>query len=454
MSDRESAEGCLVALLLPHPTRTAVLVTDVEPATGPTSASLPTVWLNKAEPELNGILDSVDVIDPATSVVLRQVNTSASETKQNSLMLEFDTAAAEPPTGLTWLDLDDETIAQLEPQTCRAAVAAWVRERTDGWSPLRPPWSLPGWFGRACTWTLEQMVEVGRPAIGAPRQHLLWGPSVVLSAPSAAGHVFFKCSADLFRHEAVVTRALAERMPGRVPEVIAVDAAQGWLLMRDFGAAELGEQDQSLWQEGLVAHAGIQQSWLGRTDELIALGLPVRSLTDLALRVEAMSDDAVLMDRMPADLRARWLAATPTLAKSCRRLHEIGPGPSLVHGDLHPWNVALGPGVTCVFDWTDAAVSHPFVDLATYVSRTEDSAVRRRLVDAYVGAWSGLYPYEALREAADLALVVGALYQIETYRTLLPTLMRNGADDGLATGDLGWIGHSLTFHEERLQRLD
>ena len=39
---------------------------------------------------------------------------------------------------------------------------------------------------------------------------------------------------------------------------------------------------------------------------------------------------------------------------------------------------------------------------------------------------------ESLREAAALGLVVGALYQVQTYRALLPTLIGTGADDGLA----------------------
>jgi hypothetical protein len=107
-----------------------------------------------------------------------------------------------------------------------------------------------------------------------------------------------------------------------------------------------------------------------------------------------------------------------------------------VHGDLHPWNVAYGPAATRVFDWTDAAVSHAFVDLATYVFRTNDQAVRRRLIDAHVSAWSTVGSEQSLREAVGLGLVVGALYQVQSYRALLPTLMGNGADDGLAGADL------------------
>jgi len=150
---------------------------------------------------------------------------------------------------------------------------------------------------------------------------------------------------------------------------------------------------------------------------------------------------------MSPDLRERWLASAPALVESCRRLDEIGPGPTLVHGDFHPWNVVSGSGATRVFDWTDAAVSHPFVDLATYVFRTRDPAVRRHLVDVYVDAWSKDFAEEQLREAAALGLVVGALYQVQTYRALLPTLMGEGAYDGMTGGDIQWLVRSLRRHE-------
>jgi hypothetical protein len=462
MADR-GADGCHVSLLVPHARRTAILVADdttpFETRTPPGQVSLPTLRLPSAEPLLADILASVDAVDTGTAVVLRQVITSSSGvedgdpigTGEMSLMLEFDAGATEPPAGWTWKDLDAEAIERLEPATSRAAVASWARERAEGWSPLRPAWSHPGWFARASAWMIEQMAAQGRPSIGTPRQHQLWDLSVVLRAPAADGDVFFKCSTELFRHEAVTTLALAELMPDLVPEVIAVDGAQGWLLMRDLGAGELGDQDESLWHEGLAVHAGIQQMWLGRTDELVGLGLPVRSLSDLAAQVAGMSDDSALLGRMPPELRERWLATAPVLVESCRRLDEIGPGHTLVHGDFHPWNVVFGAGAARVFDWSDAAVSHPFVDLATYVFRTRDVSLRRRLVDAYVSAWSTHGSEESHHEAAALGLVVGALYQVQAYRALLPTLMGNGADNDMPEADLDWINRSLTRHQHGLE---
>jgi Phosphotransferase enzyme family len=275
--------------------------------------------------------------------------------------------------------------------------------------------------------------------------------SVVLRAPTTDGDAYFKCSPEIFRHEAVMTRALAERMPDLAPQVIAVDAAQGWMLMRDLGAAELGEQDESLWHEGVTAQARIQQLWLGRTDELTQLGLPDRSLSHLAGQIEALTEDDVLLGRMSPELRERWLPTAPALAESCRRLDELGPGPTLVHGDFHPWNVVHGSTGTRVFDWTDAAVSHPFVDLATYVFRTPDLTVRQRLVETCVAAWSEFLPMESLREAVARGLVVGALYQVQTYRLLLPTLMDNGADDGMGGADLDWMSRSLNRAHQGLE---
>lgn len=462
MADPVPPESCQVCLLVPHPLRAAVLVADetssIEIDTPSRHASLPTLRITSAEPLLAEILASVDVVDTGATAVLRQVMTSSGgardgdplERDEVSLMLEFDAGDADPPTGWIWQDLDVEVIAGLEPETARVAVASWARERVEGWSPVRPAWSHPGWLARASAWIVEQMAEDGRPAIGAPRQHQLWGVSVVLRTPSEDGDVFFKCSPEAFRNEALLTQALAERMPGLVPDVIAVDRSQGWMLMRDLGATELGDQDETLWQEGVEAHAGIQQLWLGRDDELVSLGLPVRSLPDLATHVEEMTADTSLLERMSPELRDQWLATATTLVQSCRRLNEIGPGPTLVHGDFHPWNVVLGAGGARVFDWTDAAVSHPFVDLATYVYRTRDVSMRQRLVDAYVAAWSTQMSTESLHQAAALGLVVGAVYQVQSYRDLLPRLMGNGADDGLAGADIDWINRSLTRHQHGL----
>lgn len=76
------------------------------------------------------------------------MSTAQADGIETALLLEFDAVAADAPAAWAWLDLDAETIARLEPADARAAVSSWTLERVDGWAPLRPVWSRPGWFAR------------------------------------------------------------------------------------------------------------------------------------------------------------------------------------------------------------------------------------------------------------------------------------------------------------------
>ena len=55
----------------------------------------------------------------------------------------------------------------------------------------------------------------------------------------------------------------------------------------------------------------------------------------------------------------------PRLLDACDRLAALGPGPTVMHGDFHPWNVLRADERIVVIDWSDAAMGHPFTELAT-----------------------------------------------------------------------------------------
>lgn len=439
-----------MVVLAPSAHGPAVLV-RAEPGPPPSGSAplrLPTVT---TEPEPGGpalVAALESLLGPVT--VLRANAVEWDESSDATLLLaEVEPLAAPAPPGLAWADLDAAAGELVEPRQTRGAVLRWIDERDGGWSPLRPPWSRPGWAGRAGAWMRERMAANGYADPGPVALVQLWGLSVVLSADSARGRAFFKSSSGLFRHEAALTARLAELTPELVPEVLAVDEDEGWLLMADLGGTETGERGAPEWAAGLTAHAALQQAWEGRTATLLAAGAPSRPLDELADWVRAAHQDDGLMGRLGPDLREAWDAATPTFADCCRRLAEIGPEPTLVHGDLHPWNVSVGPGGVRVFDWTDGAVSHPFVDLVTYVPRIPDEASRRALLDGYLARWSDHLGPDELARAGELALVAGSLYQVRTYRTLLPTLLPD--DQGsMRDGDLSWVRRSLRRLESGL----
>lgn len=113
------------------------------------------------------------------------------------------------PDGFCWALLNEADSETIDPAWARASMRSWIRERTAGWSDLRPQWSRPGWLAEAALWMQEQMIMAGYPDPEVPRIHHLWGLSVVLSAASRAGTAFLKCSGDRFRHESQVTQVLA-----------------------------------------------------------------------------------------------------------------------------------------------------------------------------------------------------------------------------------------------------
>ncbi len=108
---------------------------------------------------------------------------------------------------------------------------------------------------------------------------------------------------------------------------------------------------------------------------------------------------------------------TPELKAICRRLGELDVPPTLVHGDLHLGNATRIDGELRYFDWTDACVAHPFIDLLS-LQWEPDEANRAALLDAYLEPWLEVAPAERLREAVDLAGVVIPLHHAVSYATI------------------------------------
>jgi Ser/Thr protein kinase RdoA (MazF antagonist) len=192
-----------------------------------------------------------------------------------------------------------------------------------------------------------------------------------------------------------VTAALADSHPGAVPDVVAIDADCGFLLLREYGP-ELGDRASPLWADAVRLAARIQREWVDRVDELASLGAPARGLD--SLRSEVAVDET---------LRSAW-----------RRMNDLDLPDTIVHGDLHPWNAAVERDGVRIVDWSDAAVGPPFLDLGVVLYKEPDEEVRARLVDAYVEPWRDAAPDAVLREAAVLGEVLGCVYQAQSYRAI------------------------------------
>lgn len=108
------------------------------------------------------------------------------------------------------------------------------------------------------------------------------------------------------------------------------------------------------------------------------LGYPAPAVVELSGDERDLVMERIDGPDMVVDLRRRpWLARRhgALLADLHRRLHAlaapawagpppVGEGDALVHMDLHPMNVILGPQGPVVIDWTNARRGDPGIDVA------------------------------------------------------------------------------------------
>jgi hypothetical protein len=318
--------------------------------------------------------------------VFLRVAARVSRGEERDLVNQFDAPPGDwrPLPPAEWLPLEEADAVTLAQAELVDAVGGWLEElRGAPIHPKRPPWARPGWFAQASAWVAEQVPVRGRPKL--VRQ---WPLSAVYRFDGDDGPVFFKAVFSLFAPEPSVAEALARENPGDVPEVVATDVERGWILMRELdGKSARGEQAL----EGMRTTARIQRAWEQREHELGSLGCRRRELQELATEA-------------------------PALASLCDRLAAYGIPESIVHGDLHHGNMLVTGDRTAVIDWSDAAIGHPFLDLAPVLWIGEKH--RDALSEAYVEAWSDFGSRDDLLTAAAIGEALGCVYQAISYRAI------------------------------------
>ena len=302
----------------------------------------------------------------------------------------------------------------------RDVLASYLRD-LDTIPPQRPPWARAGWREEVRAWIDAEAARLGRRVV-ALEQVKTWGISTVLRVETDRGDLWFKVSAalPLFVNEAVVMQRLAERFAGFVPAPVAVDADHGRLLFEPFEVVGW-DAPLDVRQELFRRLAGLQLRTAELTRELLADGCLNRPLDVLERQLDELLANRLALHRLStAEVRAlRRLA--PRLHELVRRLDALGLPATLVHGDLHPANVARVDGELAYFDWTDACIAHPFVDLHS-LQWEPDEQTREAILDAYLEPWRAVAPEETLREAVALSRAVTPLHHAVSYSTIARSL--------------------------------
>ena len=392
-------------VLVPNASRSAVLVQGER---------LPSVL---APLGAAGVIDALRSTYSLAAPYLRPARILRGERDDaGSALYEFDAPAGEweLPADLRWVALADADPARLAPHALEPYVQKWLAiARGAPVSEERPSWARPGWLADAAAWMQSSIDDVGMRQTAPVEVVEQWPLSSVLRCEADGGRVYLKAVFSTFRHEPALTRALATVHPTLVPEVLALDVTRGWMLMRELPGSLIGDLDAETWGDALRVMAGVHRAWAGRTSELFELGAHDRRLVELAL------------DIAPAFEAAEMTGSERAVAQLQSRCEELGEGPlpqTLVHGDLHPWNVMVDGDGLRIFDWSDACVSHPLFDLPTFLQRADDESARESMLDAYLGAWIDVASLEELRAAYKLALPLAYAHHAISYLRITDAL--------------------------------
>ena len=273
--------------------------------------------------------------------------------------------------------------------------------------PPGNPWEEIGWYDEASAWVRER--------VDAPVEQR---SARSISAFLRAGDAYFKAVPRIFAAEPAITEGLARLHSGLVPEVLDIDVDRGWLLTRSFGDEKLAAGEPQARVETLEAYADLQLAWIGRDDELFALGCPDRTPARLDEHLDVVLGDVdAMLPGLPEGLTEDQVGALPELHGRLRaaavRLAAFDLPATLDHGDLHGDNVVLRDGKPLIFDWSDACLAHPLVSITPMLAWDEMPVrTRRHLRDAYLqrlGAPTGAY---------DDAMLLGLAHQAVSYHRI------------------------------------
>jgi hypothetical protein len=326
----------------------------------------------------------------------------------------------QPPAHGRWVGRDELDRVRLRDEEQRPLLAGYLDALVGDDVPAdRVPWARPGWLEGVQAWLEAELARLGHTLVGV-EQRKQWAISSVLQVRTDGPDLYCKVSArlPLFVDEGPVTAMLAERFPGYVPEPIAIERERGWFLLRAFDELVGWEPPLDVRRAVFSRFAGLQRRSAEQASELIAAGCLDRRLDVLERQLDPLLADPESVARLQPEETEELRRLAPVFHEACSRLAGLGLPPTLVHGDLHVGNVARQDGELLYFDWTDACVAHPFIDLHS-LQWERDEADRAELLDAYLGAWERVVPPERLREAAALAAIVTPLHHAVSYRTIV-----------------------------------
>ncbi|HEY1426715.1 MAG TPA: aminoglycoside phosphotransferase family protein [Caulobacteraceae bacterium] len=295
---------------------------------------------------------------------------------------------------------------------CRGPVEAalhWDGELDD--QPLRLPYARPGGPAADFAWAAGVLATHGLSCDAPPYQVRTWNLSSLWRLSAGGRRFWLKVTPPFMAHEGALIEALAG---GPAPTLMGRDG--GRILMPQIPGDDCYGAREPLLSRMVDLIVPLQREWIGRTGELLRLGLNDWRTPALAASIaETFERNA---DRLTRDARDRLAPFVGGLDARLAEAAACGLPETLVHGDFHPGNLRWDGAALTLLDWGDAGVGHPLLDEPAFLERipAEDAP---RLRERWHAAWQLAGPGSDPARASALLAPVAALRQAVVYQGFL-----------------------------------
>ena len=286
-------------------------------------------------------------------------------------------------------------------------------------------WAQDGWRDEVDAWVAKQLTAAGLEQHNQLEEFKLRPWSANLRVQTSAGYVYFKALPPGLEHEVGLTFHLSTNFPEHCLRLLGHNSRRGWMLTLNGGESLhdsiTPELAKTVWPPLLTGYAELQVQCAAQVQELLALGVPDRRLSQAANIFDqslALAPRFLGLEGFSAAELDKFSSLRPWVLSQSDKLASLGIPESLQHDDLHDRNILLRDGRTTVFDWGDACISHPFFSLRESLFSIAESLALAYLGDppeldvfrdAYLAPWTSFAPRDVLLEAVHLAKSLSVL---------------------------------------------
>ncbi len=288
-------------------------------------------------------------------------------------------------------------------------------------------WAEPGGLAGLARWVDSTLAGHGRRRTGPLRQRKTWNLSLLVTAPTDAGEVWFKAVPPFLADEGGVIARVGRVDPDLVPTVLGHDGERRAILMEQIPGDDQWGLGGTAGDEVVIARmvtrwVAAQAALVEDIEHALALGATDLRSASLLDDVRDLAGRPCVRDALTREEGTMLDSLVSGLPDRLEAIAACGLPDTLVHGDLHPgnWRRALTPDerLTLV-DWGDVAVGNPVIDMRAFVERLPGHDLRQRTTREWAEQWRRHLPGADPVCAAELLRPVVQLDAAVTYQRFL-----------------------------------